>query len=102
MTWYFIRVRDHGKLLPDDGEGQEFSSLEDVRHEAIESARQILSQAILRGAADTAIDQHILVFDEHGTTVLTIPVRQAGGMPSQKRTDRCCRKSPCRLRLRFR
>jgi hypothetical protein len=51
MPRYFFHLRDGATLLPDDGEGQEFASLKAARREAIESARQILSEAALSGLA---------------------------------------------------
>jgi Domain of unknown function (DUF6894) len=45
MARYFLRVRDGDGLLPDDGEGQEFATLEKVRCEAIAGARDVLSAA---------------------------------------------------------
>jgi hypothetical protein len=49
MARYFLRLRDGDELLPDDGEGQEFATLEKVRCEAI--ARDVLSAAVLSGKA---------------------------------------------------
>jgi hypothetical protein len=36
-----------GSLLPDDGSSQEFATVEEVREEAVEGARQLLSNAVL-------------------------------------------------------
>ena len=82
MVRYSLRIRDNDTLLPDDEEGQEFASLEAVRREAIESARQILSQAALRGEA-SSLNQTIEVLDEAGETILTVPVGRVIGTDAQ-------------------
>jgi hypothetical protein len=82
MARYFFHVRDGDNLLPDDGEGQEFPNLEAVRLEAIEGARDILSEAALNGAAGS-LRQQIEVTDESGRTVLTMPIGHATGTESQ-------------------
>ena len=82
MPRYFILVREGDALLPDDGEGQEFASLDAVRQEAIASARQLLSQAALSGEAGR-LNQTIEVQDEAGTIVLTVAVGRATGTEVQ-------------------
>jgi hypothetical protein len=83
MPHFFLHLRDGDRLLPDDGEGQEFATLDAVRDEAIESARQILSAAVLNGTAAT-LNQHIEVVDKHGKTILTVPVGRAVGTETQR------------------
>ena len=82
MPRCFFRLRDGDTLLPDDEEGEELRDLEAVRSYAIESARQLLSQAALRGTA-ASLHQLIQVLDEGGQTVLAIPVGHATGTESQ-------------------
>ena len=82
MPHYFFHVRDGGTLLPDDGESAEFESIEQVRSEAIQSAREILSNAALSGKAGS-LNQQIEVMDEAGTMVLTMPIGRAIGTESQ-------------------
>jgi hypothetical protein len=60
LPQYYFRVRDGGSLLPDDGASQEFATMEEVREEAVESARQLLSNAVLTGKAGS-LDQQIEV-----------------------------------------
>jgi hypothetical protein len=48
MPKYYFHIRDGQDLAPDP-EGAEFESLEAARMEAINSARELLSQRILRG-----------------------------------------------------
>ena len=82
MARYFFHLRDGDTLLPDDGEGREFPNLVAVRLEAIESARDILSEAALSGTAGS-LHQQIEVTDESGRTVLTMPIGNATGTESQ-------------------
>ena len=83
MARYSLRLKDGDALLPDDGEWQEFATLDAVRNEAIESARQLLSAAVLNGMA-ASLNQQIEVVDEHGKTVLTVPVGRAVGTETQR------------------
>ena len=83
MALYFLRLRDGDTLLPDDGEGEEFASLDEVRSDAIESARQILSAAVLNGTA-ASLNQQIEVVDVHGKTILTVPIGRAVGTQTQR------------------
>ena len=76
------RIRDNDTLLPDDGESQEFATFEDARGEAIEGARQLLSQAARSGNAGS-LDQFIEVLNEAGETVLTVPVGRVLGTEAQ-------------------
>jgi hypothetical protein len=82
MTSYSLRLKDGDALLPDDGEWQEFATLDAVRSEAIESARQLLSAAVLNGMA-ASLNQQIEVVDAHGNTVLTVRVGRAVGAEAQ-------------------
>jgi hypothetical protein len=76
MARYFFHVRDGDTLLEDDEEGEELEHLNAVRRLAIESARQILSEAVLSGKAGS-LRQQIEVVDASGITVLTMPVGHA-------------------------
>jgi uncharacterized protein DUF6894 len=82
MARYYFRVRDGDTLLKDDGEAEDLPNLKAVRVQAIESARQILSEAVLRGTAGS-LRQQIEVMDASGRTVLTMPVGNAVGTASQ-------------------
>jgi hypothetical protein len=82
MAHYFLRLRDGDTLLPDDGEAQEFATLNAVRGEAIESARQLLSAAVLNGTA-ASLNLQVEVADERGEIVLTVPVGRAVGTEAQ-------------------
>ena len=82
MPQYYFRVRDGGSLLPDDGASQEFATMEEVREEAVESARQLLSNAVLSGKAGS-LDQQIEVMDQTGGLLLTVAVGRAIGTETQ-------------------
>ena len=82
MARYVLRLRDGDKLLPDDEEGQEFATVDEIRRVATDSARQLLSAAVLMGTAGS-LNQQIDVIDEAGKTVLTMPVGHAVGTESQ-------------------
>jgi hypothetical protein len=82
MKRYFFHLRDGDTLLPDDGEGQELPSLKAVRLHAIETVRELLSEAALRGKA-SSLCQQIEVRDEGGKTVLTLSVGRATDTEAQ-------------------
>ena len=82
MARYFFHLRDGDTLIRDDGEGEELQSLDAVRLYAVESARELLSQAALSGKAGS-LHQQIEVSDASGRTVLTMPVGFATGTESQ-------------------
>ena len=82
MARYFFHVRDGDTLLKDDEECQEFPNLEAVRREAIQAAREILSQAALRGTAGS-LNLQIEVVDQSGRTVLIMPVGHATAPDTQ-------------------
>jgi uncharacterized protein DUF6894 len=79
---FFLRVRDGDTLLRDDEELQAFDTIGGARSEAIESAREILSQAVLIGKA-ASLRLQVEVVDEGGATVLIMPVGYAAGTESQ-------------------
>jgi hypothetical protein len=74
MPRYFFNVRAGEEILPDDEEGQELATMDDVRREALAGAREILSEAAFAGTAG-GLDHDIEVTDENGIIVL----RQAIG-----------------------
>jgi uncharacterized protein DUF6894 len=82
MARYFFHLRDGDTLFTDDDEGEELRDLDAVRSYAIESARELLSQAVLNGRA-ASLHQQIEVADETGRTVLTMPVGHAMGTETQ-------------------
>ena len=71
MKRYFFHVLENGQLIIDE-EGLELSDLAAARHEATESARYMLSEAIRSGKHD-APDAFVIA-DEGGQTLDTIPL----------------------------
>ncbi len=82
MPRYFVRVKVDGKLLPDDDPPEEFPDLEAVRTVVLESARQVLSQEVLKGTA-AGLDIQIEVEDERGQRLLVVPVDRVVDTVSQ-------------------
>ena len=83
MPRYFVRVKENGKLLPDDdGPPEEFPDLEAVRAVVLESAREVLSQEVLKGTA-ASLDIQIEVEDERGQRLLVMPVGRVVDTVSQ-------------------
>ena len=68
---------DGDAVLPDDEEGEEYVNLEAVRLQAIESARELLSEAALSGKA-ASLNQQIEVVDESGRKSRFRDPRSAG------------------------
>ncbi len=82
MPRYFVRVKVNGKLLPDDDPPEEFPDLEAVRAVVLESAREVLSQEVLKGTA-ASLDIQIEVEDEKGQRLLVMPVGRVVDTVSQ-------------------
>ena len=82
MPRYFVRVKVNGKLLPDDDPPEEFPDLEAVRAVVLESAREVLSQKVLKGTA-ASLDIQIEVEDEKGQRLLVMPVGRVVDTVSQ-------------------
>ena len=82
MLRYFVRVKVNGKLLPDDEPPEEFPDLEAVRAVVLESAREVLSQKVLKGTA-ASLDIQIEVEDERGQRLLVMPVGRVVDTVSQ-------------------
>ena len=82
MPRYFFHVREGDVLLPDDDEGQELQSVKEAQQEAIQTARELLSEAALAGRA-ASLNYQIEVVDEGGVTVFVMPVGRVTGTNSQ-------------------
>ena len=82
MALFFFGLCDSGTLLQDDSEGEELRDIKMARRYAVESARQLLSEAALAGKA-ASLRQQIEVQDETGRTVLTIAVGHAADTDTQ-------------------
>ena len=73
MPRYFFHVCEGEKRIVTDRDGLAFESMEEVRREAIESARAAYDVATMRGTAGS-LRYQIVVTDAADETVLTIPV----------------------------
>ena len=72
MPKFFMNVRN-GNELVEDCEGQEFTSVDAAREEAIHAAREMISGWVLRG--EIVDCRQIEILDTAGTTVAIVPVR---------------------------
>ena len=73
MPRYFFHACEGEKRIVPDLDGLNFETMEEVRREAIESARAAYDVATMRGTAGSHHYQ-IEVTDAVGETVLTMPV----------------------------
>ena len=73
MPRYFFHVYEGEKRIITDRDGLAFETMEEVRREAIESARAAYDVATIRGAAGS-LRYQIVVTDAADETVLTMPV----------------------------
>lgn len=82
MSRYFFHVRDGAALLLDE-EGEELPDLKSAHAHAVESAREVLSEAALSGKA-ASLKLKIEVADGAGRTIMVVPVGQATGTETQR------------------
>jgi hypothetical protein len=75
MARIYLHIDEAGEILHDP-DGSEVSDLEVARIEAIESARAIMSQAILSGKPLGRAKSFKLT-DERGIVLLTVPFQEA-------------------------
>jgi len=72
---YFFHIKDEGDTIHDT-EGRDFADLTAARAEAIESARELMSQRLLNEGRLGA-GRVFEITDERGCTVLTVPFQDA-------------------------
>jgi hypothetical protein len=75
MARIFLHLDEDGELLRDP-DGSEVPDVELARIEAIESARLIMSQAILSGKP-LGLTKSFKLTDERGIVLLTVPFQDA-------------------------
>ena len=75
MDLYFLHIRDGSDVTPDP-EGSLLPSLEAARQSAIESARQMMGEAVQHGGR-IGLERTFEIKDEAGTLLLTVPFRDA-------------------------
>jgi len=80
MRRYFLHVRDGASLITDD-QGMELPDLGAARQQALAAAREIISQAVLKGEP---LDGRVFeIADEAGTVLLLVPFSEALVMRSR-------------------
>ena len=72
---FFLHVRDGDAVFRDEA-GSEFANLDAARIEALECARELMSQGILNGGR-LGIERMFEIADGTGCTLLTVPFREA-------------------------
>ena len=75
LPLYFIHVKD-GTELTRDEEGSHLVNLDAARFEAIDGARQLISEAVLSGRP-LRLRREMQIDDANGRTLLNIPFRDA-------------------------
>jgi len=75
MPRYFLHVRDADRLLRDP-DGIHLHDVEAARVEAIQSARELMADSIVRDG-HIGIERSIVVGNDMGATLLVVPFRDA-------------------------
>jgi hypothetical protein len=75
MARYYCHIQRGEQLLRDD-EGVELPDLDAARTEAIDGIRDILAAGLRRGDGD-ALDDVLVIADEAGQELMTIPFSEA-------------------------
>ena len=75
MPRYYLHIQQGDQLLQDP-DGIECPNLEAARAEAVAGIRDILAEAIKRGA-DDGLDDVLVVADVSGRELMTIPFTEA-------------------------
>lgn len=71
---FYLNMRLRGTLI-DDPDGEEFASLAEAREEAVQSAREIMAEALKSGRPLGGWTFEIS--DEAGNVMLTLPFEEA-------------------------
>ena len=74
MPRYFFNIVDDDRTIV-DSQGVELADLDEVRQEAVTSARELMSESVLRG--QTANGRRFVVTDEAGMVIAEIPFKDA-------------------------
>ena len=86
MPRYYLHIQQGGQL-PQDPDGIECPNVEAARAEAVAGIRDILAVAIEYGAND-GLDGAIVIADESGRELMTIPFSEA--LPPRMRPTTYC------------
>ncbi|GGD17088.1 DUF6894 family protein [Aureimonas glaciei] len=72
MSRYFLHIRDGDRFI-EDFEGQDYSSLDAARDDAVVSARQMMAEKVRQGEA---LDGQVIeIWNEAGSCVATVVFR---------------------------
>jgi hypothetical protein len=74
MPRYFFNIVDDDRTIV-DSQGVELADLDEVRQEAVTSARELMSESVLRG--QTPNGRRFVVTDEAGMVIAEIPFKDA-------------------------
>jgi hypothetical protein len=77
MPLFFLHVRD-GATFIRDPEGSHLPDIASARAEAIQSARELMSQSILRDAR-IGLERQFEITNDRGRTVAIVPFGEAVG-----------------------
>ena len=70
MTRFFFHIRENGTDVSRDIEGQDFTDLEEARHEALNSSREMIGEKILHGGSLN--NRQIEISDEKGEVLAVV------------------------------
>ena len=73
MARFYINFRNGDEIAKDD-EGQDLPGLEEARAAALVSAREILADNVKAGAKNPL--QAVIITDESGQEIMTIPAKE--------------------------
>jgi hypothetical protein len=73
MARFYINFRNGNEIAKDD-EGQDLPGLEEARAAALVSAREILADNVKAGAKNPL--QAVIITDESGQEIMTIPAKE--------------------------
>jgi Domain of unknown function (DUF6894) len=75
MQHYFLHIRDGAARL-DDPDGEDFADLARAKAEAIESARELISECVLNGMA-LGLHRVFEIVDGENRILATVPFSEA-------------------------
>jgi hypothetical protein len=83
MARFYLHIQDGADLIEDE-EGAELPSADHAREVAVQSAREICSEAIKTGEELKADGLIIIIADEHGKQLASVPIIEV--LPMRFRT----------------
>ena len=73
LELFRLRARYGNRIIPDDGDCEEFASLEEARQEALQEIGELSEMAVSTGKPSGC--DSIEVTDPYGTVVLRVPAK---------------------------